>query len=179
MEIWGQILSPWLGYKVDSCTQGRVKVYSSIRLPMVHAFVGIDSGVDIRWGFSQLRYKVLYPIFFFEFGLCVFPSFTSKKNTFVKCFFLKNMSHRKNWSFKQTLDCRMSDEYLFTCTLCVYIVLFRYKQYCSISIVLVNNSSDNYDIFFCVPVAQSYTKCASSEPISFYIPNRHKFLYIV
>ncbi len=30
--------------------------------------VGVDSGVDIRWGYSQLRHRVQHTIFFFEFS---------------------------------------------------------------------------------------------------------------
>ncbi len=29
---------------------------------------GVDSGVDIRWGYSQLRHRVPYTMFFFGFG---------------------------------------------------------------------------------------------------------------
>ncbi len=122
-------------------------------MPIVPAIVG----VDIRWGCSQLRYWVLYPMFFFGFGRCGFPSCTSKKNTFVK-----NMYHRKNCE-PQTLDCRMSGYIVSTVststeTGTVYV-------HCK---VLVNNSSVNFCIIFCAPVAQSYTKCASTEPISVY-----------
>ncbi len=31
--------------------------------------VGVDSGVDMRGGYSQLRQRVRYAMFFFEFGL--------------------------------------------------------------------------------------------------------------
>ena len=45
--IWGQIQSPWVGDKVDS----------GIGLPMVNV-LRVDSGVDIRWAYSQLRHRV-------------------------------------------------------------------------------------------------------------------------
>ncbi len=52
---------------------GRVdsgKVDSGIGLPNAHGkWVGVDSGVDIRWGYSQLRHRVLYTMFFCGFGL--------------------------------------------------------------------------------------------------------------
>ncbi len=48
IQSWGQILSPWKGDKVDS----------GIGLPMV--CIGVEFGVDIRWGYSQLRHRVPY-----------------------------------------------------------------------------------------------------------------------
>ncbi len=55
----GQILSLWPGGKVDS----------GIGFPQCKC-VGVDSGVNIRWGYSQLRHWVPYTMFFFGFGLC-------------------------------------------------------------------------------------------------------------
>jgi hypothetical protein len=40
---------------------------------MVNVF-GVDSGVDIRRGYSQLRHRAPYTMFFFGFGLCIFCS---------------------------------------------------------------------------------------------------------
>jgi hypothetical protein len=66
--IRGQILSTWLGDKVDFCHRfkvdsgKRVTVDSGIRLrstPNAHdKCVGVDLEVDIRWGYSQLRHRV-------------------------------------------------------------------------------------------------------------------------
>ncbi len=67
-EAWGQIQSPRLGDKVDFAWH-RVKVDSGIGLPMVNVS-GVDSGVDTRWGYSQLRQRVPYTMFFFGIGLC-------------------------------------------------------------------------------------------------------------
>ncbi len=39
---------PWLGDKVDS----------GLGLPQPMLYVGVDSGVDIRWGYSQLLHRV-------------------------------------------------------------------------------------------------------------------------
>ncbi len=48
----------------------RIKVDSDIGLPMVNAkCVWVDSEVDIRWGFSQLRHRVSNTMFFSGFGL--------------------------------------------------------------------------------------------------------------
>ncbi len=33
-------------------------------------YVVVDSGVDLKWGYSQLRHRVLFTMFFFGFGLC-------------------------------------------------------------------------------------------------------------
>ncbi len=46
----------------------RVKIGSGIGLP-INKCVGVDSGVDIRWGHSQLWNRVPYTMFFFGFGL--------------------------------------------------------------------------------------------------------------
>ncbi len=61
----GQILSPCWGIK---STWHRVKVDSGMGLAMVQVW-GVDSGVDIRWVYSQLRHRVPYTMFFFEFCL--------------------------------------------------------------------------------------------------------------
>jgi hypothetical protein len=47
----GQIRSLWLGDKVDSCT--------GLRSTLARC-VGVDSGVDTRWDYSQLRHRVLW-----------------------------------------------------------------------------------------------------------------------
>ncbi len=47
----------------------RVKVDSGTGLPAHGTCVWVDYGVDIRWGYSQLRHRVLYTMFLFGFGL--------------------------------------------------------------------------------------------------------------
>jgi hypothetical protein len=62
---WGQIQSPWLVDKTN-----RIKVDPGIGLPNVHGkCFGVDSGMDIRWGYSQRRNRVPLTMFFFGFGL--------------------------------------------------------------------------------------------------------------
>ncbi len=69
-DFKGQIQSPWLGDKVDSGI-GMVTV------------LGVDSGVDIRGGYSQLRHRVTYTIFFFVFGLSSSHPILSLETAFV------------------------------------------------------------------------------------------------
>jgi len=45
--------------------------------------VGVDSGVDIRGGYSQLRHRVTYTIFFFVFGLSSSHPILSLETAFV------------------------------------------------------------------------------------------------
>ncbi len=64
IKSWGQILSPWIGDKVGS----------GIGLPMV--CIGVESGVDIRWGYSQLRHRVPYtPCFSLDWASDAIPIF--------------------------------------------------------------------------------------------------------
>jgi hypothetical protein len=58
--LWsrGQILSPWLEDKVDS----------GIVLPMVHVLESILE-LTLMWGYSQLRHRVPYTMFLFEYSL--------------------------------------------------------------------------------------------------------------
>ncbi len=60
----GQILSPWLGDKVDSGI-GLTVDYGTC--------VAVGAGVDISRGYSQIRNRVPYTMFSFGFGLS--PSF--------------------------------------------------------------------------------------------------------
>ncbi len=66
-----KIQIPWRGDKVDS----------GIRVAHGKC-VGLDSGVDIRWGYSELRHRVPYTMVFFGFLLwlmqVIFPLERSK-----------------------------------------------------------------------------------------------------
>jgi hypothetical protein len=68
----GQIQSP-CNWGIKSTLTYRVKVDSGIGLPTGEC-AGVDSGVDIRSGYSQLRHRVTYTMFFFGFGLSAHPS---------------------------------------------------------------------------------------------------------
>ncbi len=46
-----------------------VKVDSGIGMPMHGKCVGVDSGGDIRGGYSHLRHRGPFTMFFFVFGL--------------------------------------------------------------------------------------------------------------
>jgi hypothetical protein len=79
------------------------------------------------------------------------------------------MYDRKNCE-PQTLDFRMSGYIVSTVSTCTETgTVF---VHCIVLVLLI------FTLFFCAPVAQSYTKCASSEPISFYIPKPSQiFIY--
>ncbi len=52
--VWGQILCPWLGDKVDS----GIGLRSTVTWVAHSKCPGVDSEVDIKWGCSQLRHRV-------------------------------------------------------------------------------------------------------------------------